>query len=155
VLAHLTRADGLWLEGELLRQGLARVYTFPDNRRGAPAMLALEREARDARRGLWADPFYAVRTPADAPQHLGSFELVEGRVVEAARVRDTVFLNFGADWRKAFTVRLDAEAVDLCRAVGFDPLALKGTQVRVRGYIRRDRERALMDVSHPEAIERL
>jgi endonuclease YncB( thermonuclease family) len=104
VLAQLERADGLWLEGELLRRGLARVYTFADNRTGTAEMLRLESEARAARLGIWADPFYAVRTPDETLDHLDSFELVEGRIVDAARVRGTVFLNFGADWHRAFTV---------------------------------------------------
>jgi hypothetical protein len=34
-------------------------------------------------------------------------------------------------------------------------MALKGEKVRVRGYLRRDRDRAVMDVTHPEEIERL
>jgi len=155
VLAQLERADGLWLEGEMLCRGLARVYTFADNRTGAAEMLRLEAEARAAHLGIWNDPFYAVRKPEEALDHLDSFELVEGQIVDAARVRGTVFLNFGADWHRAFTVRLRPEAVALFQAAGIDPLALKGQQVRVRGYLRRDHERAEMDLTHPEEIEKL
>jgi endonuclease YncB( thermonuclease family) len=154
VLAQLVRSDGLWIEGELLRRGLARVYTFADNRAAAAALYALESEARAARRGIWADPFYAPLTPEEALHHDGKLELVEGRIVSVARVSSQVFLNFGADWRTAFTVRLDRVALALFRAAGIDPLALEGEAVRVRGYIRRDRNRAVMDVTHPEAIER-
>jgi len=155
VLAQLVRDDGLWIEGELLRQGLARVYTFPDNRAAAKALYALESEARAARRGIWADPYYAPLTPEEALGRSGRLELVEGRVVTAARASGQVFLNFGPDWHTAFTVRLDREALAIFRAEGVDPLALEGKEVRVRGYIRRDRSRAIMDVTHPEAIERL
>ncbi|HMK67014.1 MAG TPA: thermonuclease family protein, partial [Stellaceae bacterium] len=103
----------------------------------------------------WADPYYAPLTPEEALGHNGRLELVEGRVVTVARVSGQVFLNFGPDWHSAFTVRLDREALALFRAEGVDPLALEGKEVRVRGYIRRDRSRAIMDVTHPEAIERL
>ncbi|MBM3581180.1 MAG: thermonuclease family protein [Alphaproteobacteria bacterium] len=51
VLAHLYRADGLWVQGEMLRLGMARVYTFPDNRARAAEMYALEAEARAAASG--------------------------------------------------------------------------------------------------------
>jgi len=156
VLAHLARADdGLWIEGELLRRGLARVYTFADNRAAAPAMYALEAEARQARRGIWADPFYAVLAPEEALEHVDAFELVEGRVVEAVRVSGGVYLNFGADWHTAFTLHLRGDALKLFRAAGIDPLALKGAALRARGYIRRDRGRAVIDITHPEEIERL
>ena len=78
VLAQLQLADGLWLEGEMLRRGLARVYTFADNRTGAAEMLRLEADARAARLGIWNDPFYAVRKPDEALDHIDSFELVRG-----------------------------------------------------------------------------
>ena len=32
ILAYAIRDDGMWLETEVLREGWARVYTFPDNR---------------------------------------------------------------------------------------------------------------------------
>lgn len=155
VLAQLVRDDGLWVEGELVRRGLARVYTFPDNRAAATEMLALEREARAAHRGLWTDPFFAIRRPEEAGRYTGELELVEGKIVDGARTQNAVFLNFGADWHTAFTLRLNREALNLFHADKTDPLSLIGSTVRVRGYIRRDRERAIMDISHPEEIERL
>jgi endonuclease YncB( thermonuclease family) len=155
VLAQLARDDGLWVQGELIQRGFARVYTFPDNRAAAAEMLALERKARAERRGLWADPFFAIRSPEEAPRFTGDFELVEGKIVDGARTANAVFLNFGADWRSAFTLRINREALRLFRSDRVDPLALIGATVRVRGYIRRDRDRAIMDVTHPEEIERL
>lgn len=152
-LAHLVRTDALWIEGEMLRVGMARVYTFSDNRAVAQPMLALEQEARAAHRGIWADPFYAIRTPEEAVRYEGSYEIVEGRIVDAARTQSGVFLNFGADWRTAFTLRLRPDALKLFRAAGSDPLALNGKTVRVRGWIRRDRLRAVIDITHPEEIE--
>jgi endonuclease YncB( thermonuclease family) len=155
VLAQLAREDGLWVQGELIRRGFARIYTFPDNRAAAAEMLALEREARAQRLGLWADTFFAIRRPEDAVRFTGEFELVEGKIVDGARTGNAVFLNFGTDWHTAFTLRLNSEALRLFRSDGVDPLALIGTTVRVRGYIRRDRDRAIMDITHPEEIERL
>lgn len=155
VLAQLVRDDGLWVQGELIRRGFARVYTFPDNRAGATEMLTLEREARAEKRGLWADPFFAIRTPEEAGRYIGDLQLVEGKIADGAKTQNAVFLNFGNDWHTAFTLRLNSETLRLFRAEKVDPLALIGATVRVRGYIRRDRERAIMDITHPEEIERL
>jgi endonuclease YncB( thermonuclease family) len=59
-LAHLVRsADRLWVQGEMLRRGMARVYSFPDNRKAVARMLVLERQARAEKRGIWGHPFYA------------------------------------------------------------------------------------------------
>jgi endonuclease YncB( thermonuclease family) len=152
LLAHLTGEGGLWAQGEMLRLGLARVYSFPDNRALAAEMHALEREARAARRGIWSHPYYAIVAPERTHRHLGTFQLVEGRVVDAAAAKGTVFLNFGPDWRTDFTVSISREAMKLFREAGIDPLALKGQRVRVRGWIER-RNGPLIPASHPEQIE--
>lgn len=152
--AHLRRADGLWLQAEMLRRGLARVLTTPDDRARAREMLAIEAEAREAGRGAWAHPAWTVRTPRTAWRFLDSYQLVEGRVVSAERVRSAVFLNFDADRKKDFTVRIDAEALRLWRAAGLDPLGLEGARIRVRGWLR-SWNGPFIDASHPEQVERL
>jgi endonuclease YncB( thermonuclease family) len=146
-------AGGGWVEGALLRAGLARVESFADDRAGVPEMLALERAARRAHRGIWAHPFYAVRRPEEAARYTGSFQIVEGTVVDGARVDGQVFLNFGSDWHTAFTLHLDGAAQRLCRKAGFDPMALVGARLRVRGFIDGTR-RPIIDITHPEQIER-
>ncbi|HJO70006.1 MAG TPA: thermonuclease family protein [Rhodospirillales bacterium] len=152
ILANLFVDDTLWVQGEMLRLGMARVYTFADNRLRVTEILALEGAARAARRGIWGHPFYAVRAPAETGRHLNSFQLVEGRILDAAQVRTRVYLNFGPDWRTDFTVTLDSAARRLFREAGFDPLSLEGRRVRVRGWLR-DFNGPLIEATHPEQIE--
>ena len=152
LLAHLHAADGAWIQGEMLRLGLARVYSFADNRALIPEMLALERQARAAGRGIWGHPFYAIRTPASAARHIGTFQIVEGTVVAAARVKGRVYLNFGPDWRTDFTVTVASKAQRLFRRAGVDPLALEGRRLRVRGWIRKFNG-PLIEATHPGQIE--
>ncbi|MDO8840669.1 MAG: thermonuclease family protein [Parvibaculum sp.] len=170
ILAHLFIADAngreVWLQREMLRVGLARVYTFRDNRACAAELLAAEREARQAQRGIWADPFYAIRDAADvtALERLsGSFELVEGRVVSAAVVRDRIYFNFGADWRTDFTVTVASRDARLFlddRIWGAlldqdgGPSGIENRRVRVRGWLGRYNGPEIT-VTHPEQIELL
>jgi hypothetical protein len=154
VHAHLRLADGLWLQGEMLRRGLARVRTTPDDCVLAAEMLAIEAEARSAGRGAWPHPSWTVRTPETAPRFVDSFQLVEARVAAAKRVRNQVFLNFGPDRKTDFTVRIGAPALKLWRAAGLDPLTLEGAHIRVRGWLR-SWDGPLIDVTHPEQVERL
>ena len=90
LLAHLHRLDGTWVQGEMLKKGMARVYSFADNRAVVGPMLALESEARAARRGIWGLRFYAVRTPQELSSWIGTFQLVEGKVLKAARIKGRV-----------------------------------------------------------------
>jgi len=154
LLAYLVRDDGLWVQQELLRLGWARVYTFADNRRFAAELYEAERAARKAGRGIWSDPYYAVR-PADPEilaQDIGTFQIVEGRVTDAAEVRGRVFLNFGDDYRSDFTATIPPDAAGVFRRAAFDPLTLQGKVIRVRGYLR-DYNGPVIDVTHPEQID--
>jgi endonuclease YncB( thermonuclease family) len=143
---------GLWVQGALLEAGLARVYSFADNRALIAEMLACERRARAGRRGIWGDPFYAVRTPDRVQGHAGSFQLVEGKVVDAAEVKGRIYLNFGADWKSDFTVTLAPAVRRLFEAEGIDPLDYGGKRVRVRGWIK-SFNGPMIEASHPEQIE--
>jgi endonuclease YncB( thermonuclease family) len=170
ILAHLFVVDAeggeVWLQHEMLRRGLARVYTFRDNRACAAELLAVEREAREARRGIWADPFYAVRAADDTAMlerlH-GGFELVEGVVVSAAVVRGRIYLNFGEDWQDDFTVTvapgdarlfLDDRIWGELLGQNSNPSGLAGRRVRVRGWLGRYNGPEIT-LTHPEQIELL
>ncbi len=154
ILAYAIRDDGMWLEAEILREGWARVYTFPDNRAFADEMLKAEREARMAKRGIWGNPYYAVRgsDPKALLKDLNTYQLVEGKVVNTAEVRGRDYLNFGADYKTDFSVAIDKKAMPLFGRARLDPLLLKGKTIRVRGFIR-DYNGPIIDVDHPEQIE--
>jgi endonuclease YncB( thermonuclease family) len=156
ILAHLVRDDGLWIQENMLRQGWARVYTFPDNRLFARELYAAEATARVARRGLWSHPAYALRKPDPAvlKADVGTYQIIEGSVTDAAKVRGRVYLNFGENYRTDFTASIPPEVVSLFNAATVDPLKLKGRPVRIRGYIR-DFNGPAIDLTHPEQIEQL
>ncbi len=82
-IAHLIARDEVggevWLNGLVVRQGAARVRTYPDNAMRARRLLALEDEARAAKRGLWAEKHWRVRGLDDL-QAAPNFAIVEGVV---------------------------------------------------------------------------
>ena len=151
VLAHLF-IDGRWVEKDLVRRGLARVSGTADHRLALVALLRSEREARRARRGLWREAAYAVRRADEAGQYAGSFQLVEGKVLDVGRGEGALFLDFAAAHR-GFRLRLSPEALRLFRAEAIEPEALIGVLIRVRGFVHGN-ERPTIDVTYPEQIER-
>lgn len=156
-LGHLFLAaePATWVQQALVSRGLARVYSFPDNRACLAELMAAEGHARTMKLGIWEDPYYHVRQAA-RPQALlersGNYELVEGRVLLADRAGGRVYLNFGRRWKEDFTAVIDAKAVRLFGDSGLDPLVLEGALVRVRGWVD-DRDGPRIEVSHPEQIE--
>lgn len=151
----LADAPAKWVQQAIVSQGLARVYSFPDNRACIAELMAAEGRARAMKLGIWADPYYHVRQ-ADRPQALlersGNYELVEGRVLLADKAGGRVYLNFGRSWKEDFTAVIDAKAVRLFGDSGLDPLVLEGALVRARGWLD-NHDGPRIEVSHPEQIE--
>lgn len=151
-LAHVVRADGTWVQGEMLRLGMAGVETTPDNRALGRELLALEAAARAARRGIWADAQARPLAVEETARHLGQFVLVEGRVTEAKVVKGRGYLNFGEDWRRDFTVSVAPRPRRLFTAAGLDIESLAGKRVRVRGWLDQFNG-PMIEADHPEQIE--
>lgn len=144
---------GGWLQGDLVRSGLALVAPAADVPPAVLAdLLALEQEARAARRGLWADdrlgPWPARRVAATR----GRFVLVQGRVLDVARAQDFIYLNFGDDWRRDFTVRVEAGRRRALARAGLDLDALAGRNVLVRGTLF-EANGPMIELTHPAQIE--
>lgn len=153
-LAHLALPDDGWVQGALLAAGLARVYSFADNRALVAEILALEDAARRAGRGIWALQWYAVRGPEELVPLIGTFQVVEGRIVDAAEVRGRRFLNFGADWRTDFTVTVSARDWKRFAEAGLTLDNYAGRRVRVRGWLDSHNGPSI-GATHPDQIELL
>ena len=158
VLAHVFVAgtDGeIWAQQAMVAQGLARVYSFPDNRSCLDLLFAAEGRARLGGLGIWSDPYYSILA-ADAPGDLlvraGHYEIVEGRVMLAEQRSGRVYLNFGRFWKEDFTAVIEAPALRLFTTAGIDPLKLENALLRIRGWVD-DRDGPRIEVTHPEQIE--
>jgi micrococcal nuclease len=152
LLAHLHDEKGLWIQGELLRRGMARVYSFSDNRAVVADMLKIEREARGERRGIWGHSFYKIRNLDGVGRDIGSFQLVEARIKAVAALKKYTYLNFGDDWRTDFTIAIPARARRLFKTAKMNLKSLEGQSVRVRGWVK-SRNGPMIEASHPEQIE--
>jgi len=144
-----------WVQKQMLAAGMARVYSFPDNRACLDQLFATEAKARSDTLGIWADPYYRVRRaerPADFSTLAGHYELVDGRVLSAEKTGGRVYLNFGRRYKEDFTAVIDSRALRLFAKASVDPMTFGGALVRVRGWIDlRDGPR--IEITHPEQIE--
>lgn len=161
-LAHVTleteQADHpVWLQWQMLDAGLARVYSFADNRSCLEQLFSAERRGRKAGRGIWGLENYQILTaskPGRMVRLSGSFQLVEGRIDVASRRNKWVFINFDRDWKQDFTIVIPARNWKLFQKAGFTLSALKGQKIRVRGWLGLWNG-PMIEADHPEQIERL
>jgi endonuclease YncB( thermonuclease family) len=159
MLAHLyldpqAGDEGTWVQGAMLEAGMARVYTFADNRDLAGKMYGREDSARLQGRGIWDHPFYQVRGTNELDALIDTFQVVQARVRDVAEVDGRVYLNFGADWRTDFTVTLAPRTARLFAEEGVAVQAYESKRVQVRGWLERYNG-PLIEATHPEQIRKL
>ena len=152
LLAHLFTAEGSWIQGALLSAGMARVYTFADNRGRAAEMLAAESAARRARRGIWGLRFYQVLSTEELKRATGTFQLIEGTVLKATIVRGRAYLNFGANWRTDFTITMSPKNLRRHWRDQTPVARYERRRVRVRGWLK-SYNGPMIEATHPEQIE--
>lgn len=159
ILAHVTVNDQnhtVWVNGEMVKRGLAVAYTFADNRERADDILALEQTARLSKTGLWAHPRWTVKdaTTCCTPDELGRFQIIQGKVLTSGRDASNLYLNFGEDYRTDTTARISYKDLKWFRERGITKpedyyvgriVRLHGMATPVYGV--------LVTVSHPEQIE--
>ena len=152
VVAHVYLSDGTWLQYLLVAEGIARVQTRADMRSCAAPLLSAELGARKAKRGVWNETFYRVRAAEDLDADIGTFQIVEGKVLAVARSRKRTFVNFGADRRRDFTVTISPADGKRLAEEGVDPVAWTGKRIRVRGWISLLNGPEI-ELTHPEQVE--
>jgi micrococcal nuclease len=153
ILAHVFTQDGTCVQAELLDQGMARTYTFADNRAVIDLMLEHETQARAMAVGMWSHPFFQIRDagePGLVP--VDTFELIEGRIVEVAEFDRRIYLNFGDDWRQDTTVTVSPNNRSIFADADVDFAALEGKKIRVRGWTQWYNG-PVIEIDHPEQIE--
>ena len=129
--------DAFLLQRELVADGFARVAS-----RGATActvdLLNREKAAREAKLGLWADPYYEVldaEAPKDVLAQRGRFALVEGKVASVREGGPIIYVNFGRRRSGDITVTVLKRNERNFTAAGLDLKSLAGRRIRVRGWI--------------------
>jgi micrococcal nuclease len=147
-------AGGTWVQGGLLRAGMARVVPDRASAPCAKELIVAEDEGRAAGAGYWRDGIFSLRTPDQVRNRIGTFQAVEGTVTTATTYKGRAYINFGADYRTDFTVTVAPPDMKAFRTARFDVKKLAGKRVRVRGWIE-FYNGPEMQIATPAAIERL
>ena len=101
--------DGTSLADAFLEAGWAVVdpLSAPGDAEAVDAMLSLEDRARLAGWGIWRQAAVMPKKADELAGWIGTRQIIVGRVRRVSGNDRYIYLNFGADWRTDFTVRLD------------------------------------------------
>ena len=144
-----------WVQAEMVAAGDALVSARVGDRPCAAELHRQERAARDAKLGVWSDPYYVMRQaddPAAVLRGRGRFAIVEGHVLSVRESGGTIYVNFGRRWSEDFTVTIAKRSERVFTAAGLEPKRLAGRRVRVRGWIE-ERGGPWIEATRPEQIE--
>jgi endonuclease YncB( thermonuclease family) len=121
----------------LLAQGDALVSAAVTDKDCALSLAAAEAEARQAKRGIWADPAAIKNTesPGDILARIGQFTVVEGKVLSVRQVGATTYLNFGRNWTRDFAATIPRRMLGAFEAAGIALKSLENRRIRVRGWV--------------------
>jgi len=147
-LGDLFLADGTLAAESLVRAGLGFAAVVPPNDAHIDCLLAAERTARSARRGIWADPSFWTFEAARPPERLaGKFRRATGKISARSERRGGLALDLDgavelwvpADHRKALAQVLARAEV--------------GASLTVRGWWGSYRGRPSLRLTHPGQVE--
>jgi endonuclease YncB( thermonuclease family) len=133
---YLDHSDTL-VQGLLLAQGEALVSATVTSKDCALVLAAAEAEARQAKRGTWADSSVIKNAESadDILAGIGRFMVVEGKVLSVRQAGATTYLNFGRNWTRGFAVTISRRMIAAFEAAGIVPKSLENRKIRVRGWV--------------------
>jgi hypothetical protein len=107
------------------------------NKDCASILTTAEAEARQAKRGAWADPaaIKNAESPGDILAGIGRFTIVEGKVLSVRQAGATTYLNFGRNWTQGFAVTISRRMIPAFEAAGILLKSLENRRIRVRGWV--------------------
>lgn len=137
-----------------LDQGLGRYRPDAGAHARRASLLAAERRAREARRGLWATASGGVLDAADARAvaQAAGYTIVEGRIASVGRAAGRIYLNFGKRRGVDLSIVLSSRNISQFEAQDVAPDRLVGHRIRVRGLLDR-RFGPQMEIVSPDALE--
>jgi endonuclease YncB( thermonuclease family) len=125
------------VQAELLRQGEALGSADATDKDCAMTLAAAEADARQAKRGTWADAMVIKNAESsdDILAGIGRFTLVEGKVLSVRQAGATTYLNFGRNWTRDFAATISRRMMPAIEAAGLNLKSLENKRIRVRGFV--------------------
>ncbi|MDO8602815.1 MAG: thermonuclease family protein [Candidatus Omnitrophota bacterium] len=144
ILAYVYIEDKM-VNVEIVREGLAMIYTYPPNVRYSQKFLDAQREARDNKRGLWIDldSENAKISTAQAKENIGRVRVIEAQVTDTYLTEKMLILKFKNNFKVViYKNNIPQASQDMWRSPN---LYFKGKIVKVYGIIKEYK-------GHPEIV---
>lgn len=144
VLAHLFLPDGINIQAEILRRGMAVPLTLPPNLAFLDCYQSAAQQARSNDQGLWKLPAYQVIPVTEIqPAHIGHFVQVSGTVMSTKRTTASLWINLGRE----LSLRLKSTHLHYFDS-GIEH-QLIGKDIIAKGKLNKYKNRYSINIHHP------
>lgn len=135
LIAHVRTGSGRWVQLDLVKDGF--VYFMPHGQppRLASRLRTVEAEARAGKRGIWAHESLGVKLAEGDELRPGWFQVIVGKVTSEAKRKDRMYLNFGDDWSRDFTIEIPSRLYRSLPEITGEQGGFFGKTVEVRGWV--------------------
>lgn len=157
LLAYVYLNDGTFINAEMLKSGMAHLYTFPNNISKFEELKKAEDYARNKKIGLWSHPRYKIinaNLEQKYPKQLfGKYQTSEGKVLKTININNVTYLNFGSNWKTDFSVEIPQKYLEYFSEKNIDPITYyQDKTLRIRGILK-PVNGALITATHPQQLE--
>ena len=145
-LAYLFNEQGLNINLELVRSGLATVSIFPPNLKYTDALLTAQDEAEQAGLGLWALADYApLAHTALNETNFHGWKRISGQILTLKQQGKSQYLAFS----KQLVLQIENRYLDLFPALA----SYVGKNIEARGWLYKTKTRYVLPIKHPGDIK--
>lgn len=155
--AQVTNAKGIWLQEQLILEGMATASHKPVADKYLPSLMLAEEKARRSETGIWAQAGAVIRDPRTIrqPQFNNTFQIVEGQVLFAKDFNRVIQSCFGQTMWDSVCLVVLRPVYQQLKEQGVDLMAQNtGLRVRARGEVNYREDAGLkLFVDNPQIIE--
>jgi micrococcal nuclease len=146
--------DNKMVNAEILKEGLAMIYTYPPNVKYSKTLLEAQREARDNKKGIWTGLGENKISPSEAKNNIGKVRIIESEVINTYLTEKMLILKFKNNFKAViYKDNIPFDMKDMTRS---PDKYFKGKTVRVYGIIKKYKgypEIMLHDISQLEILK--
>jgi len=136
---------------EMIKEGFAMIYTYPPNIKYSQRFLSAQKEARENKRGLWADLAENKISTREAKNNIGRVRMIEAEVIDTYLTEKLLILRFKDSFKVViYKNNIPSELKDITRS---PDKYFKGKKIKVYGLIKEYKghpEIAIHDISKLE-----
>jgi endonuclease YncB( thermonuclease family) len=148
-LAHLYLNNGINIQAEMLKQGLAMPLRIAPNLSLAGCYTEASLVAKNEKRGLWALPRYQTHDVTSLSGSERGFYFISGKVLRVSESRSSIWINLENN------VALRVHKDDLNYFNKNDLMSLRGEIVEAGGWLYHRNKQLRMRIRHELDLKRL